>query len=279
MSAVVPGGAEPQALPRAARGSRRTGAVQNLILTIAALFLAAPLLASAAFGFSMPEVGWTTQPLVEAFNPERFWPPLQRSIVLAVLTTVGSFVLLIPTLIFLHLKAPRLLKTAEVLSVLPIVIPAIALVNGANLTFRSVFPAFLTYLVSLVPFYVVIAMPLVYRSLDAGIRALDLPTLYQASQSLGAGHVRTLVTAILPNLRSALLTSALLCFTLALGEFVLASLLLHFTFPAYVQEIGMSRPRAAAALSFLTIAGTWALLQLIAVTGNRRAGRAAEGDS
>ena len=49
--------------------------------------------------------------------------------------------------------------------------------------------------------YVVFAMPFMYRALDAGLRAIDLKTLTEAAESLGASLPRTLFRVILPNLR------------------------------------------------------------------------------
>ena len=77
----------------------------------------------------------------------------------------------------------------------------------------------------LIPFYTVLAMPFTYRALDAGLRAIDLRTLVDASRSLGAGWTTTMFRVLVPNLRSALLTSAFLTATVVLGEFTMASLM------------------------------------------------------
>ena len=44
-------------------------------------------------------------------------------------------------------------------------------------------------------------MPFAYRAIDAGLRALDLKTIIEASNSLGAGWITTLWRVVLPNLR------------------------------------------------------------------------------
>lgn len=230
------------------------------ILVVTLVFFFAPLVSSAVFGFSLPGIGATTEPLTGAVAQVDFWTPLRQSLLLAVLTTLASFALLVPTLLLLHLRLPRWLPIAEGLSVLPYVVPVVALVTGANTVFRAIFPAFLTSIYSLIPFYVIVTMPLVYRALDNGLRALDVRTLVSASTSLGAGPVRTVVSVIVPNMRPALLTAALLSATLVVGEFVLAQLLLHNTYPVLLNQLGQDAPRAAAALAVLTILGTWILL-------------------
>lgn len=262
-------------------GRRRPGAqgaAQSTIFALALILFFTPLVAAAAFGFTLPDKGFTLDSLDVAMQNTNFLPQLSTTLQLAALSTLASLLLLVPTLIFLHLRAPRMLPLTEWLSVVPYVVPAIALVSGANLFFRNVAPSFLVSTYSLVPFYMVLTLPLVYRTLDAGIRALDIRTLFAASASLGASPLQTLVRIILPNLRAAMLGASLLSCALVLGEYALASLLLHSTFPVFMVQVGMNQPRAAAALSFLSIVVTWLLLAALSGafakrTGNRCSAR------
>ena len=70
-------------------------------------------------------------------------------------------------------------------TLLPWVIPPIALVVGVAATFRATVPWFLASDFSLVPFYALWAMPFTYRALDAGLRAISARTLYEAARSMG----------------------------------------------------------------------------------------------
>ncbi len=49
----------------------------------------------------------------------------------------------------------------------------------------------------------ILAFPYMYFSLDAGFRAIDVHTLTEASQNLGASWRTTLLRVILPNIRVA----------------------------------------------------------------------------
>lgn len=252
--------------------ARRSGLVSQIariVIIVAVLaFYFVPLIATAMFGFSLPEAGLTLEPLTRAVGSRNGINTILLTLLLTVLTVVVSLGLLVPTLLFLHLRAPRLLGIAESLSLLPFVIPAVALVSGANVFFRAIAPGFLVSALSLVPFYVILGLPLVYRSLDAGFRGIDVRTMWSASQSLGASGLDTLARVILPNLRAALLSAALLCAALTLGEYAVASLLLHETFPVFMVSVGSAQPRGAAALSFITIILTWLLLVAVsAVAG------------
>ncbi|MEZ5259026.1 MAG: hypothetical protein R2705_19735 [Ilumatobacteraceae bacterium] len=97
---------------------------------------------------------------------------------------------------------------------MPYVIPAIALVAGIKVV-QPHARWFLDSKMSLIPFYVVLALPFTYRSIDAGLRAIDLRTLVDASRSLGAGWGTTLFRVLLPNLRTAIISASFLIFAIA----------------------------------------------------------------
>ena len=112
-----------------------------------------------------------------------FGDALWLSLRLALVTTVITLVLMVPTAVYVHLRLPQLRRLIEGITILPIVIPPVVLIVGV----LQIAPGSLKgtpYLLALV--YVVLAMPFAYRSLDAGLRAIDLRTLVEASRSLGA---------------------------------------------------------------------------------------------
>lgn len=226
------------------------------------LFFFVPLLSSAVFGFSLPGTPFTMENLTRTVDHPRFTEGIQNTLMLALFTTLGSLALLVPTLVYLHLGSPKVRRVAEALSLFPLVVPAVALVSGALLFFNSnpLTSDFLGNTMSLVPFYIILTMPLVYRALDAGLGAMDIKTLWSASASLGASGLQTIWRVILPNMRSAILAASLLCVALTLAEFAIASLMLQYTFPVFTVEISASQPRGTVALSFITMIVTWGLL-------------------
>ena len=117
-----------------------------------------------------------------------FSDALILSLKLAVITTVLTLALMVPTTIYVHLRLPGLRRVLESITILPIVIPPVVLIVGV----LEVAPGFLKstpYLLGLV--YVILAMPFAYRSLDAGLRALELRTLVNAaSRSAPGGRPR-----------------------------------------------------------------------------------------
>jgi putative spermidine/putrescine transport system permease protein len=151
-------------------------------------------------------------------------------------------------------------RVLDFITILPIVIPPIVLILGvlkaAPLWLRAS-----PYLLALV--YVILALPFVYRSLDAGLAAIDLKTLVEASRSLGGRWVSTLWHVILPNLRAAMLSAIVLTIALVLGEFTMASLDLWTTFPVWIYQFSQLDAHIATAASMMSLIGTWLLLSVI----------------
>lgn len=238
------------------------------ILIVSLVFLLLPWIAAAVYGFSRPGQPVTFDPLIEVFGLGRAGEALVSTLLLTLATTLLMLVLLVPTIVFLNTKSPQLAKVAEVLSILPMVVPAVALVSGVSELYRTVAPGFVTSIWSLVPLYVVIVMPLSYRAIDAGVKSLDLQTMFAASSSLGASTFTTLRQVIIPNLRVAMLSASLLTISGVLGEYAMASLLGHYTFPVYMVEVSSSSPKGVAALSFIVTIITWLLLVAISSLAN-----------
>ena len=75
----------------------------------------------------------------------------------------------------------------------------------------------------LVAAYVILSFPYMYRAVDTGLAAIDIRSLTEASQSLGAGWARILWRVIFPNLRTAILSSSS-TLAIVVGEFTIVAL-------------------------------------------------------
>jgi putative spermidine/putrescine transport system permease protein len=269
MATVTGGELAGQAAPapvRAARRRRSYPVWRWLILTLTAIYFLIPLYAALRFA-GIASFG-------DVVHQTGFSDALILSVKLAVITIVLTLALMVPTTIYVHLRLPGLRRLMESVTILPIVIPPVVLIVGV----LQVAPAYLKstpYLLGLV--YVILAMPFAYRSLDAGLRALDIRTLVDASSSLGAGWLTTLWRVILPNLRTALLSATVLTVALVLGEFTIASLDLYQTFPVWIVAFDQTSGPVSTAASLLALFVTWLFLMLIVTLGSRRARRTGGG--
>jgi putative spermidine/putrescine transport system permease protein len=106
-----------------------------------------------------------------------------------------------------------------------------------------------------------------YRAVDTGLRSIDIRTLTEAAQSLGAGWPTILFRVIFPNLRAALLSGAFLTFAIVVGEFTLATFLARPAFGPYMALMGRSKAYEPAALAIISLLLTWMAIGLIQVIG------------
>jgi putative spermidine/putrescine transport system permease protein len=242
---------------RAARtGRRRLSGWSWFWLAFAAVYLLVPLYSTLQFslqtGAHQYGLSWYGYILHQA----EFRSSFVLSLRLALETVVISLVLMIPTVYLVHAWLPRLRPLMEFICTLPFVVPPIALAVGMIGLFQGA-PWLISSTQILSFAYVIQALPFTYRSLDAGMLSIDIRTLNDAAQSVGASWRQTLWSVILPNLRSAILSSAFLTIAIVLGEYTISSLLLFSTFAVYMQQIGTSQAYAAAALAILSFFLTW----------------------
>ena len=114
-----------------------------------------------------------------------------------------------------------------------------------------------------------------FFSLDAGFRSIDVHTLTEASQSLGASWATTLVKVILPNIRAAALAGSFLALAIVMGEFTIANLSAFHTFPLFLQYVNETQAYPAAALTLMSFAITWAAMLSLLFVGRKRGARGA----
>src|SRR6266567_3213527 len=126
----------------------------------------------------------------------------------------------------------------------------------------------------LVAAYVILAFPYVFFSLDAGFRSIDVHTLTEASQSLGASWGTTLLKVIIPNIRSAALAASFLTLAIVLGEFTIANLSAFHTFPLFLQYVNETQAYPAAALTLMSFGLTWGAMASLLLIGRKRGSRA-----
>ena len=200
------------AVPLAPRRERRQfGSLWAwVVFVIGVLYFTVPLIATFAVSLrARPALAAYTN----SFADPRFLSSLTYSFVIGLITVVLSIALIVPTAYWVRLRAPRLRPIVEFVTLLPFVIPPVVLVFGLIRAYsRPPLPFTNTDIGSsalLVFAYIVLSLPYMYRAVDTGLRAIDIRTLTEAAQSLGAGWFTILVRIILPNLRVALVCGAI----------------------------------------------------------------------
>jgi ABC-type spermidine/putrescine transport system permease subunit II len=266
-------------------GRRRAGAWRFAVLVLLGLYFLIPIAASVWFTIRDRGRGGVTGRYYTGIpGAAGFADAFTRSLALAALTVVLSLALMVPTVTLINLRLPRLRTTVEVLTLMPLVLPPIALVVGVRSVLSWAPDYFLNTPLAdaffalqkpslpwiLVFVYVVLSLPFVYRALDAGVRGADLRTLTEAARNLGASWPRVLGSVVLPVLRTSVLNAAFLTVALVMGEYTIAVILGFQTFPTWMVETSGSQPQLSVSVSVLSLMVTWGLLLLISALDRRR---------
>ena len=239
-----------------------------LVLALGGLYFLLPL--SGMFDFSMRiqrgQYGFEAYRVVLA-DPQ-FQQTFLYSVGLAALTIVIGMLIVVPTAYFVRLHFPGLRPIIEFITLLPLVIPPIVIVFGYIRVYNtsSILPLTGSWWgtnILLLFGYATLALPYMYRSVDTGLRTIDIASLTEAAQSLGASWPRILAIVILPNVFVSVLSGAFLTFAIVIGEYVFAALLNVSSFGPYMVWIGSNRAYEPSALAVVAFVITWACMGLI----------------
>jgi putative spermidine/putrescine transport system permease protein len=247
------------------------------IFILGVLYFVLPLYATLDFSLHMERDTISLKAYQVAFQDPEFIKTFSYSIFLAILTIIVSIALVVPTAYWIRLRLPQARRIVEFITLMPFVVPAIILVFGLIRIYSSPIELPFTNIVLLQPLtnfkigtnvlviagYVVLGLPYMYRSVDTGMRTVDVRTLTEAAQSMGANWYTIVFKVILPNVRTALLSGALLTFAIVVGEVILASFLGVPAFGPYLFLLGQHRAYEPAALSFATFLLTWLAMGII----------------
>ncbi|UNZ19115.1 ABC transporter permease subunit [Streptomyces sp. 891-h] len=278
------------AVPRTAgsRNARKRPYGSILVLLLAALYFLVPVAASLWFTVDDPAEGLTFDAYAKGLRDDGMATSLGLSIRLGLATVALGLALMVPTMVVVTLRLPKLRRVVEVLCMVPLIVPPIALVAGVSTvlsweddlrttplwgTFQALHDK--SFPLVLVLVYTVMSLPFLYRSLDGGLRAVDLKTLVEASRSLGATRRATLCRVVVPNLRPAIVSGSVLSLAMVLGEFTVANVLGFEPFSVWMVHVGEYEAQLSVAAAMLSLLITWGLLLLLTnLAGGRTRARA-----
>ena len=241
-----------------------------LTFAVGAAYFFLPLIATFEFSLRMRRGEYSFDAYRSVLGDPNFQATFAYSVIVAALTILLGVLLVVPTAYWVRLRMPYLRPLVEFITLLPLVIPAIVIVFGYLRMYGS--SSWLPFLGSargadalLVIGYATLALPYMYRAVDTGLRTIDVRTLTEAAQILGAGWAVIIARVILPNVLIAVLSGAFLTFAIVIGEFTIASLLNRPAFGPYLQNIGANRAYERAAVAVIAFAITWACMSVIQV--------------
>jgi putative spermidine/putrescine transport system permease protein len=251
---------------------RKLQAFRIVVFVVMGLFFLVPI--GAMLEFSTRSTTFDAPRTLASWTAIATYPTLVAAIVasleLAAITSVVMLFLLLPTMIWVRLRLPRLNRVIEFLCLLPLTIPAIVLVVGLLPVYLWMANNLSDSILTLAFAYVILVLPYTYRALDAGLSAINVKTLSEAARSLGAGWGTVIFRVIAPNMSGALLNACLLSVALVLGEFTFANVLSYVNIQVEINQLGQANAGVSIAVSVASLLFAFVLLMVLSFVGAAR---------
>ena len=167
---------------------------------------------------SLPEHGLSLRHYRALLSSEAWQSSIGQSLVVAILSAALAVVLGAACAIGCWRVGTRTARAVAALMVVPLIVPSIVYALGLYRSYAWL--GLLDTLVGVVVAHTVTALPYVMILTTTALAGID-PRLEPAARSLGAGPVQVLGRVLLPLLRPALLSGALLAFIHSWDELVL----------------------------------------------------------
>ena len=196
-----------------------TGLVVLFMLTPMVLSVTAGLVNNYSRGLASGLTTRWLEQVWEGYGDTLFWSLMIASACVCVTVLLG-----VPCAYALARTRSRWARLFEELLMLPVAVPGLATGLALILAygqFRHFRQSFLFILVG----HVVFTLPFMVRTVASAFARQELVAIEEAARTLGAGFVRRLVGVLVPAVMPAIVASALMVFTLSIGEFNLTWML------------------------------------------------------
>jgi spermidine/putrescine transport system permease protein len=200
------------------------------------IFLYVPLVVLVIFAFNdayipaLPFSGFTTKWFHAAFSNTDLTGALKRSAWLALLNGVAATLLGVAAALAITGRRLFLRSVWTTLLLLPLVVPYIVLAIGMVIVIHQL--GYQASLTAVLAGHIVISLPYSLLVIVPRLRTLD-ESIVEAARDLGADNLRAFLLVTLPLIVPALISSALICFTISFDEFAIASFLAPPNSPTY----------------------------------------------
>jgi spermidine/putrescine transport system permease protein len=203
------------------------------------IFLYAPIIVLIIFSFndnqlvSFPWVGFTTRWYHEFLANETILAALRTSLLVASITAAVATALAIPASIALVRRRFFAKGLVSGLLLAPLVIPLVVMGISLLILFNTIGIPLSPYTVAIG--HVVIALPFAILTMVPRLERIPA-ALEEASRDLGASSMTTFRLITFPLLLPALISAALISFTISFDEVVISSFVIgdQVTFPVYL---------------------------------------------
>ena len=194
-------------------------ALMFTIIVLVSLFMIVPLVFTIIgsfagyWGSTLFKSGWTLDWYKEVLHS--YGSTITLTLIIAVLTVIINVLLGTMTAFQFSRSSSRSLKVLEEILTLPIAVPGVAIALALIQTYALFRVSGLLILIG----HVIVTFPLLFRTVLGTLRTRNFKSIDESASTLGAGPFYRFFFVILPAIRPAVLSGAMMVFLLSLGEF------------------------------------------------------------
>lgn len=251
------------------------------LLGLWGVFLALPVVATMLYsvatvwrGQALPD-GFTLDWWAQTLREPRVVEALMRSSWLAAVTVLVVAAIVLPALYWGYIRNPHIRVVMQLCALLPFALPFVVLAYGIK---RLAGAGEFTRPWEASPLLVVLghaalAFPFFLWPVDGAMAAAGVRQLSEAAETSGASPISTLFRVVIPNIRTGILTGAILTFATSFGEYSIARVITGSSFEtlpvwqvAALQDT-RGNPNGVAVMAMFTFLLMFVVSVLIARTG------------
>lgn len=209
----------------------KTSPLSKLYIALVFIFLYAPMVVMTVFSFNGSEStyifdGFSLQWYEHLFRDSITMNALKNTVVLAVISSVISTLLGSAAAVGIYNMKNKYLKSSVMTATnIPMMNPEI--VTGISMMLLFVFVGVLMNRTNVLGFstiliaHITFQLPYVILSVLPKLRQSD-PRVFEAAQDLGCHPVKAFFKVVLPQIRSGIVSGAIMAFTLSLDDFIIS---------------------------------------------------------
>lgn len=198
------------------------------------LYLLIPLVGTLTYSFA---TGWSTTVLpegltfdwyIQLFQDAEFYGAMLRTVFLALAGTLGTVILVVPTIFVIYVYHPKWLWLMDLLMIAAFSVPAVISAMSLMSAYSG---SGIPMLIFVIGSYIIGGFPLIQLGTRNSLRAINARMLMESAEILGASKFEAFRKIILPNIKNGIIASALFRFSTLFGEFGTLNLLVGGAFP------------------------------------------------
>lgn len=198
----------------------------GIVMCLIMLYLLVPLVVTIIYSIFekwtaiIPE-GFSLESYGVIFSDPEFIRSIGRTILLCIVPIAITILVVLLALFAVVVYFPKAEKYVQIICMIPYTIQGVILSVSILSLYVDAGSFFGNRLVMLFGAYCIIILPYIYQGIRNGMRAVNMTTLLEAAEMLGASRLYAFFKVIVPNIMSAIIVSSLLAVGIIFGDYVL----------------------------------------------------------